>query len=269
MASVAVFMWFSFLLAGGEALVREGAAIARGHGVPPVAVGLTVAAFGTSAPEFVVAITGAVTGAEGVVFGNVVGANIINIAPILGVTALIHPISVYPTIITRELPMLLLAMTTALVLSLDEYLDGSVNQLSPGDGLMLCLLYCLFLHYTVMVLRGIKHDAFIEEALEIAWKMRFRAMSIPVFLLLMGLVGLGVGGHILVQSAVAIAERLGMTQALIGLTIVAIGTTFPELATSVLAAKKRGSRSRGWQYCRIKYLQYITGSGSSHFNIPS
>lgn len=242
MASVAVFMWFSFLLAGGEALVREGAAIARGHGVPPVAVGLTVVAFGTSAPEFVVAITGAVTGAEGVVFGNVVGANIINIAPILGVTALIHPISVYPTIITRELPMLLLAMTTALVLSLDEYLDGSVNQLSPGDGLMLCLLYCLFLHYTVMALRGIKHDAFIEEAREIAWKMRFRAMSIPVFLLLMGLVGLGVGGHILVQSAVAIAERLGMTQALIGLTIVAIGTTFPELATSVLAAKKKGKQ---------------------------
>ena len=226
------------LLVGGEALVRGAAAIARDMGVPPVVVGLTVVAFGTSAPEFVVAVTGATTGAGGVAFGNVAGANIINIALILGITATIRPLNVNPTIITRELPMLLLAMCAALVLSLDHILDGEVNRLMRGDGLILCLLFCVFLYYTVMALRRTKRDIFVEEARQVGWKLRITAISIPVGLVLIGLIGLGSGGSILVEAAVKIAEHSGMTPAAIGLTIVAIGTTFPELATSLLAARK-------------------------------
>ena len=226
------------LLGGGDALVRGAAAIARGLGVPPVAIGLTVVAFGTSAPEFVVAVTGAATGAGGIAFGNVVGANIINIAFILGLTATIHPLVVHPTIITRELPMLLLASCAALVLSMDRFFDGGVNMLLRGDGLILCLLFAVFVYYTVMTLRGTKSDVFVEAAQEIGWKLRVKAMSMPVGLVLLGLAGLGIGGNLLVTAAVDIAGQLGMTPAAIGLTIVAIGTTFPELATSLLAARR-------------------------------
>ena len=230
------------LLGGGEALVRGAASIARGMGVPPVVIGLTVVAFGTSAPEFVVAVTGAVSGAGGVAFGNVVGANIINIAFILGLTATILPLRIHPTIITREIPMLLLAMSAALVLSLDQLLDGEPNRLQRSDGLILCLLFGVFLYYTVMALlrseKGPEQDAFVEQAREVGWLLRVQALMLPAGLVLAGLAGLGIGGSLLVDAAVSIAERLGMTPAAIGLTIVAIGTTFPELATSLLAARK-------------------------------
>lgn len=218
--------------------MRGGAAIARGLGVPSVVVGLTVVAFGTSAPEFVVAVTGASTGAGGIAFGNVVGANVINIAFILGITATIHPLNVHPTIVTRELPMLLLAMVAATVLALDQFFDGGENRLVRSDGLILCLLFGVFLYYTAMALRQSRRDVFVAEAQAAGWNLRIKAMSIPVGLVLVGLAGLGVGGNLLVEAAVAIAERLGMTPAAIGLTIVAIGTTFPELATSLLAARK-------------------------------
>ncbi len=226
------------LLGGGEALVRGGGAIARGFGVPPVVVGLTVVAFGTSAPEFVVAVTGAATGAGGVAFGNVVGANVINIAFILGLTATIRPLEVQPTIVTREIPMLLLAMSAALVMSLDQFLDDSTNRLARGDGLILCLLFGVFLYYTVVALRQTRRDLFVAEARAVGWKLRVQAMWSPVGFFIVGLVGLGIGGNLLVDAAVGIAQRIGMAPAAIGLTVVAIGTTFPELATSLLAARK-------------------------------
>ena len=226
------------LLAGGDALVRGSAAIARNMGVPPVVVGLTVVAFGTSAPEFVVAVTSAASDAGGIAFGNVVGASIINILLILGLTAVVHPLAVTPTIVTRELPMLVLAVSAAFVLSLDQYLDGTPNRLARSDGLILCLLFGVFLYYTIMALRRLKADNFVQEAREYGWTLRVKSMAIPVVLVLLGLAGLGLGGNLLVSSAVDIANLYGMSQALIGLTIVALGTTFPELATSLLAARR-------------------------------
>ncbi len=226
------------LLAGGDSLVRGSASIARNLGVPPVVIGLTVVAFGTSAPEFVVAVTSAASGAGDIAFGNVVGASIVNIALILGLTAVIHPLVVTPTIVTRELPMLALAVSAAFVLSLDQYLDGTTNRLARGDGLVLCLLFGVFLYYTIMALRRQKADNFVKEAREYGWNLRVRSMAIPSVLVLLGLAGLGLGGNLLVTSAVDMADRFGMSQALIGLTVVAIGTTIPELATSLLAARR-------------------------------
>ena len=241
-SSVMVFLTFlaglALLLGGGNAMVRGSAAIAAQLGVPAVIVGMTVVAFGTSAPEFVIAIVGVTSGAGGVAFGNVAGANILNIAFILGVTAVIHPLAVNPTIATREIPMLLLAMLAALILSLDWVLDGTENRLSRGDGLVLCLLFCVFLYYTFMSLRQNKKDEFIVESRRVGWKLRAKALSLPVGLIIAGLIGLGVGGNWLVDSAVNIAAQWGMTPAAIGLTIVAIGTTLPELTTSILAARK-------------------------------
>lgn len=226
------------LLLGGDALVRGSASIARSLGVPPVVIGLTVVAFGTSAPEFVVAVTSTASDAGGIAFGNVVGASIINIALILGLTAVIHPLAVTPTIVTRELPMLALAVSATIVLSLDQYLDGTPNRLTRGDGLILCLLFGVFLYYTVMALKRTPSDAFVDEAKSYGWILRVKSLAIPIVMLLLGLGGLGIGGNLLVNAAVDIAAELGMSQALIGLTVVAIGTTFPEMATSMLAARR-------------------------------
>ncbi len=228
----------ALLLSGGEALVRGAAAIARSLGVPPVAIGLTVVAFGTSAPEFFVAVTGAITGAVGVTFGNLVGANIINIALILGGTAVLIPLAVHPTVVTREIPMLGLALCATLALSIDTPLGAGPNRLERGDGLVLLLLFGVFLYYTVMSLQRQPSDAFVEEARALGWRQRTRSMALPVGLTLFGLVALGIGGNLLVDSAVQIAERLGVTQAVVGLTIVSLGTTVPEFTTSLLAARK-------------------------------
>ncbi len=226
------------LLAGGDALVRGAAIIARNLGVPSVVVGLTVVAFGTSAPEFVIAVTGTATGAGGVAFGNLVGASIVNIAMILGVTAAIIPLTVHPTLVTREIPMLVLAVSAAWILSMDQALDGGVNRISRGDGLVLCLLFGVFLYYTAMELRKSRDDVFVAEARTVGRRSRARTIALPVGLVLIGLVGLGIGGNLVVGAAVDIAAAFGMSQAMIGMTIVAIGTTVPELTTSLLAARR-------------------------------
>lgn len=226
------------LLAGGDSLVRGAAIIARNLGVPSVVVGMTVVAFGTSTPELVIAVTGAATGAGGVAFGNLVGASVVNIVFILGLTATIFPLVVHPTIVTREIPMLALAVGAAWILSLDQVLDGGVNRISRGDGLILCLLFGVFLYYTAMALRKNRDDVFVAEARTVGRRSRARTLALPVGLVLLGLAGLGIGGNLVVGAAVDIAASFGMSQALIGMTIVAVGTTIPELATSLLAARR-------------------------------
>ena len=141
------------LIGGGEALVRGAGALARSAGVPAVVVGLTVVAFGTSAPELIVAVTGALRGAEGVSFGNVVGANIVNIAFIIGATALIMPLTVNSIVVTREIPMAGLAMLATVVLSFDALFGSGPDRLTRGDGFLLLLLFGVFLYYTVRAMR--------------------------------------------------------------------------------------------------------------------
>lgn len=226
------------LLGGGDSLVRGAASIGRSLGIPPLAIGLTVVAFGTSAPELVVATTGSIKGYGGVAFGNTVGASIVNLSMILGLTAMFRPLEVNPTVITRELPMLLLAMIAALIMANDEWLGIGPNRLDRDDGLILMLLFCVFLYYTVMSLRQAPRDQFIQEARLVGWRVRAKAITMQVGLVMLGLVGLGFGGNLLVSAAVEIAGQLGMTPAAIALTIVSIGTTMPELLTSLIAARK-------------------------------
>jgi len=239
--AIQLFIFLSglaLLLAGGESLVRGAAAIARASGVPPVVVGLTVVAFGTSAPELVVAVVGTTSGAGGVAFGNAVGASITNIAFVLGIAALFRPLEVHPSIVTRELPMLLLASTAALVVSSDEYLGGGANRIERADGLILCLLFTVFLYYTIMALLGAHRDPFIAEARNVGWGIRAKAVAPHFGLVLLGILGLTVGGNLLVDSAVRIAIGLGVTPAAIGLTIVSLGTTIPELVASISAVRR-------------------------------
>ena len=239
LATALVFLLgLALLIGGGEALVRGAATMARAAGVPPVAVGLTVVAFGTSSPEFVVAVTGALKGAEGVSFGNVVGANILNIALIVGLTASFMPLKVNTTVVTREIPIALLAMVATLILASDALLGGGPDRLTRGDGLVLLLLFGGFLYSTVWALLGAKPDSFVRASGGFGRRTRAGTLAVPAALVLSGLVALAVGGNLLVVSAVKIAAELGMTPKAIGLTIVSIGTTLPELTVSILAVRK-------------------------------
>src|SRR5690606_8426355 len=137
------------LLAGGSALVRGAAALALRMGVAPVLIGLTVVAFGTSAPELVVNVAAALRGSTEIGFGNVVGSNIANIGLLLGVTTLVAPLAVHRTLVIREIPMMLLACAAALVLGSGGFIGGAESGYARGDGLMLLLLFALFLYYTI------------------------------------------------------------------------------------------------------------------------
>ena len=183
-------------------------------------------------------MTGALTGAEGVSFGNVVGANILNIALILGLTALLMPLRVNTTVVIREIPMAGLAMIAAVILAIDALLGTGPDRLDRGDGLMLLLLFSVFLYYTIGSLLGSRPDSLAQASRERGWKIRIRTFAAPAALALSGLASLAIGGNLLVENAVKIAAALGMTHAAIGLTIVSIGTTMPELTVVLLAIRK-------------------------------
>jgi len=228
------------LLGGGEALVRGASDLARRMGVSSMVIGLTVVAFGTSAPELAVSVTAAGSGSGGIAFGNVVGSNIGNVALILGLTALFVPLKVDSQIVTREIPMMILASAAVAVASLDEWLDGAPSGVvSRGDGLALLLFFCVFIYYTLAGnLLGRRSDPLLEEARDESGRRARIPLARSIALVLAGLVGLSLGGWLLVDAAASVARALGIPEVVIGVTIVALGTSLPELATSLLAARR-------------------------------
>jgi cation:H+ antiporter len=225
---------------GAEWLVRGAAGLAAKLRVRPLIIGLTVVAYGTSAPELVVGIGAALTGRGGIAFGNAIGSNIANIGLILGVTALIAPPKVDGSLVRRELPVMI-ASALAVPLLL---LDGRISRVE-GAGLLLATVL-----YTVATVRGsrtaaLSTDEAALEAAEVAEEAR-AAVGAPqthsigrlLAIAVLGLAVLLVGGHFLVDGASATARSLGVSERLIGLTIVAVGTSVPELATSLIAARR-------------------------------
>jgi cation:H+ antiporter len=196
-------------------------------------VGLTVVAFGTSAPELAVNVTAALRGSGGLSFGNVIGSNLANIGLIVGLAALLRPLEIQTSVVRRELPMLLLATAVAFVFALDSFLAGGASsRYERGDGIVLLLLMTVFIYYTVVDVFRQRESADAEVGLASG------AWSVPVSLALgaAGLVGLVAGAHFTVEGAVGIARAAGISEAVIGLTLVAIGTSLPELAASLVAA---------------------------------
>ncbi len=231
----------ALLVFGGDWLVRGASALARRFGVGEVVIGLTVVAFGTSAPELVVSFAAALDGAGGIAFGNVVGSNIANIGLLLGLTVLIRPLTVHRTLIVREIPMLILASAVGLALGL----DGA--GFSRGDGVVLLLLFCVFGYYTVLDVVRSEDDRKLlaEEIAEPGVRSEGSAGAAPaeglgraILFVLVGLVALVVGGQMAVTSATRLAEAMGVPQVVIGLTIVAVGTSLPELVTCLVAARR-------------------------------
>lgn len=232
----------AILIAGAEGLVRGASALAQRLGVPPVVVGLTVVAFGTSTPELAVNVAAALEGNTGLSFGNVVGSNIANIGLILAAAALFRPLSVHVSIINREIPMLLLGTAAAIAMTFDIRLgSGVADEFSRGDGIVLLLLFCVFLYYTLLSALRQRGDAYVQDVKEDLASARPMGVGVAIGLTIAGLVGVIFGGDLSVDNAVSLARGFGISDALIGLTLLAVGTGLPELVTSIVAARRGAS----------------------------
>lgn len=226
------------ILVGANALTDGAAAIARRFGISELVIGLTIVAFGTSAPELVITIVSAAQGNTELALGNVVGSNIFNILVIIGMTSMIKPMRIGASVMTNELPMVLLSSLAILIMGNSILLDGSQESvLTRTDGLILLLFFAIFMRYTFSQARHPRVDQGDVPSGEPA-KVKDMGMIKSLVWLLGGLAMLILGGDKFVDGASAVARAMGVSDAVIGLTIVSIGTSLPELATSVTAAVK-------------------------------
>ncbi len=221
------------ILLGANLLTDGSSAIARRFGLSDLVVGLTVVAFGTSTPELVISIMSALQGSAAIAVGNVVGSNIFNILVIIGITAMIRPIKIERSVMCNEIPMVVLSSLILLVLGTQSFLDsGSADTITRCQGIFLLIFFLLFMRYTLAQART--QPAGNEKTQEKP------PMGFPKAILWvgLGLAGLIWGGDRFVDGATGIAKGFGVSDAVIGLTVVAIGTSLPELAASVVAACK-------------------------------
>ncbi len=226
------------LLGGGEAVVRGAAAVARKLGVSPLAIGLTVVAFGTSAPELAVNVTAAFQGQSDLSFGNIMGSNLANIGLVVGCCGLIRALPIKSIVVAREIPMMLLATIVTVVMALDRLVDGDTPKLDRGDGILMLLFFSVFLFYTVgELLRQRAEHPSLEDlvASEIPGAGPGVAMARDSLLTLAGFGALLYGAGLTVDGAVSLATVLGVPEVVIGIGVVAIGTSLPELAAGVMA----------------------------------
>lgn len=226
------------LMAGAEWVIRGAKAICLRFRVSELVIGLIVVAFGTSVPELAINLTGSFQGQGELCYGNIVGSNIANIGLIIGVAALIRPLSIASIVVTREIPMLLLASTVAVALGFDCFFSGDpVNLFSRGDAAVLLLLFVTFLYYTLMDVVNGKHGPSIEVGADESGQGMPASTVKAISLVIVGLILLAAGGNLTVTGAVDLARMIGISDALIGLTIVAVGTSLPELVTSIIAVR--------------------------------
>jgi cation:H+ antiporter len=224
---------FVFLIKGADFLVDGASSIARRLKISDLVIGLTVVAFGTSMPELFVNIIASIQGNTDIAIGNVLGSNICNIFLILGISSLIYPLSVTKGTVWKEIPLSLLAAFLLGILANDHLIDGTnSSSLTRTDGLAFLAFFIIFIYYTFGIAKN------VEGTEEHAPTEQY-GMGRSIIFILMGLAGLGLGGKWIVDGAVQMAESLGMSESLVGLTVVAVGTSLPELATSAVAAHKK------------------------------
>lgn len=230
---------FALLMVGANYFVKGASNISALLRVPPILVGLTIVSFGTSAPEATVSIIAALNGNDDVSLGNVLGSNLFNTLFVLGVTAFIAPLVVKSQTLRKEIPFSFLASITLVVLMADVYLqDYTVNGLTRSDGIILLLIFAVFLYYIFELARKSRKD--LEEPTSIIDEKDRSWVKNSLFTV-GGLVAIVFGGDFVVTNSTEIALSLGMSEALVALTIVAVGTSLPELVTSAVAAWKKES----------------------------
>jgi cation:H+ antiporter len=224
----------ALLTAGGDQLIRGATGLARDLGVSPLVIGLTIVAFGTSAPELAVNVSAALQGRGGISFGNVVGSNLANIGMIVACTALLRPIPIQGTVIAREIPMMLLATAAIAAMGSDLALGDPPNVYTRSDGLLCLLFFLVFVYYTLgdfAKQRGTRRHRDVELPAPGSEGLRG-----PALRCIAGVIALGLGAHLTVESAVSLARALGVAEVVIALSLVAVGTSLPELVTSIAAA---------------------------------
>lgn len=227
------------ILWGANALTDGASAIAKKWGVTDLIIGLTVVAFGTSAPELTISIISAINGNPGMAIGNVVGSNIFNVLVIIGITALFKPIKIERTVLTNEIPLVALSALILLVMGNSILLDSSsLSVLSRSDGIILLFFFAIFLRYTFSQVKTTQLPNANTNEISVEVSGSGTKLWKAVLLVIFGLCALIFGGDRFVAGASGIASGLGVSDAVIGLTIVAAGTSLPELATSVAAAIK-------------------------------
>lgn len=221
---------FIVLIKGADLFVDGASGIAGNFKVSKMLIGLTIVAFGTSAPELAISIKSLLVGSGDIVLGNVIGSNILNILLILGVSALFHSLNVKNNTVKKELPITLMITMAFSVLLLDNFFDKNmVNSFTRGDGMILLLFFGVFLYYLIKMARN-KIENNEEE--------KYPSMGKSVLITIIGLLGIVLGSHFTVEGAAGLAKIIGISERIISLTIIALGTSLPELVTSVTATRK-------------------------------
>lgn len=222
----------ALILFGANALTDGASSLAKRFGISDLVIGLTIVAFGTSAPELVISVISAINGSAELAIGNVVGSNIFNVLMIIGCTALVMPIKVEKSIMTNEIPLVLLSALCLFFMGNDVLFNGnSANVVSRTDGFVLLLFFLIFMRYTFSIAKNTSEQESQASVKSIPlWK--------SILFILLGLAALIFGGQFFVDGASGLARLMGVSESVIGLTLVAGGTSLPELATSITAALK-------------------------------
>jgi len=230
---ILMLVGFVFLVKGADFLVDGASSVARRMNVSDLVIGLTVVAFGTSSPELFVNIISSIKGNTDIAIGNVIGSNIANVFLILGISAIIYPLAVTKGTVWKEIPLSLLAALLLGILANDKWIDGiGFSALTKIDGLVLLGFFSIFMYYSFSIAKDI-------DGMEKHVPGRRHGAFRSLLLVVVGLLGLTLGGKWIVDGGVHLAFSLGVSQSVVGLTIVAVGTSLPELATSAVAAYRK------------------------------
>lgn len=227
---ILLIIGFVVLIKGADIFVDGASSLALNFKLSKMLIGLTIVAFGTSAPEFAVSVKSIMSNNSDMVLGNVIGSNILNILLIIGICSLIKPVVVKSNTVKKELPIVILISSLLFFVIKDDLFVNSVNMVSRNDGFIILLFFAIFIYYLISIVRNKKDNDGDEYALySIKKSLLFTVLGIAAIIL---------GSNTVVDSASNIATRLGVSQKMIALTVVAFGTSLPELVTSIVSIKK-------------------------------
>lgn len=226
---IILIIGFIVLIKGADIFVDGASNIALNFKISKILIGLTIVAFGTSAPEFAVSVKSIISNNADMVLGNVIGSNILNILLIIGICSIIKPITVKNSTVKKEIPIVILISTLLFFLIKDDLFVANINQISRNDGFVIILFFAVFIYYLISVMKK-KHDDEIENPTF--------GIGKSFLLTILGIICIVIGSNVVVDSATKIATLLGVSQRFIALTIVAFGTSLPELVTSIVSTKK-------------------------------
>lgn len=235
---ILLIIGFVLLIKGADWLIDGASSVASNFKVSKLLIGLTIIAFGTGAPELAVSFSSILNGSTDILIGNVIGSNIVNVLLLIGIAAVIRPIKVQRDTISKELPLLLLISTSLIVLLLDVKLsDAVINSFTRADAIICLLFFGIFLYYLFSMARKNRRGKSAKKDVE---KPKYKLGKSFLFVVL-GLVGVVGGSELVVNSATFIASAIGISERIISLTVIAIGTSLPELVTTITAARKNES----------------------------